>query len=55
MPLGNTYDVPAWGAAVLAVGSLLIGCVLTWLLLSCFQRRSLRKMERTFELKGAKF
>ncbi|KAG7267277.1 hypothetical protein CRUP_015006 [Coryphaenoides rupestris] len=54
-PLGNTDDVPAWGAAILAVGSFLIGCVLTWLLLSCLHRRSLRKMESTFELKGTDF
>ncbi|XP_028828441.1 phospholipase B1, membrane-associated [Denticeps clupeoides] len=46
--------VPAWAAALLAVMGLLIGWMVTWLVLSCVQRR--RKVKTSvLEMKGTSF
>ncbi|KAJ8401165.1 hypothetical protein AAFF_G00387470, partial [Aldrovandia affinis] len=48
----TTLDsVPVWAAAVLAVAGLLIGWGVTWLLLSCRERRKQKKMENVTEMK----
>lgn len=55
-PLPESSDnVPVWLAAVLAVVGLLIGCAVTWLLLSCRAKRSKRKMTAAVEMKDTTF
>ncbi|TNN43879.1 Phospholipase B1, membrane-associated [Liparis tanakae] len=54
-PAPTTDTVPAWLAAVLAVSGLLIGCAVTWLLLSCRAKRKNQRMPATMEMKGTKF
>ncbi|XP_029315903.1 phospholipase B1, membrane-associated [Cottoperca gobio] len=57
MPLTSdcTDNVPAWLAAVLAMTGLLIGCGVTWLLLSCRAKRSKQIMTAPVEMKGTVF
>ncbi|XP_067099417.1 phospholipase B1, membrane-associated-like [Osmerus mordax] len=58
-PLNPTCsdNVPVWAAAVLAVTGLLIGWGLTWVLLSCKEKRNRRKvkMVEEREMKGTGF
>ncbi|CAL8285385.1 unnamed protein product [Lota lota] len=56
-PIDHTCSgsVPAWVTAVLTVVGLLIGCALTWLLLSYLQRKNRQKMKTGLEMKGTKF
>ncbi|KAM9708848.1 phospholipase B1, membrane-associated isoform 1-T1 [Menidia menidia] len=48
-------SVPAWAAALLAVGGIVIGWGITWLLLCCRARRSKRKMTAGEEIKDTMF
>ncbi|PWA16559.1 hypothetical protein CCH79_00004758, partial [Gambusia affinis] len=45
--------VPAWLAAVLAIVGLLIGCAVTWLLLSYRHKRSKKKTSATVEMNAS--
>ncbi|KAI1895188.1 hypothetical protein AGOR_G00103740 [Albula goreensis] len=51
----NSDSVPIWGAALLGVTGLLIGWGVTWLLLSCRERRQKKKLENVVEMKGTGF
>ncbi|KAK5857601.1 hypothetical protein PBY51_010836 [Eleginops maclovinus] len=53
-PFECTNTVPVWLAAVLAVIGLVIGCAVTWLLLSFRAKRS-KKMTAAVEMKGTGF
>uniref|UniRef100_A0A671Q4L4 Uncharacterized protein n=1 Tax=Sinocyclocheilus anshuiensis TaxID=1608454 RepID=A0A671Q4L4_9TELE len=46
--------VPAWAAAVLAVGGLIIGWVVTWMIFY-FRERKNRKRNESTEINGTKF
>lgn len=47
-------SVPVWLSPVLAAAGLVIGCVITWLLLSCRAKRN-QKTTATVEMKGTMF
>ncbi|XP_036398166.1 phospholipase B1, membrane-associated-like [Megalops cyprinoides] len=55
-PVPHCSDsVPVWAAVVFGVAGLLIGWGITWLLLSCRERRKKKKMASVIEMKGNGF
>ncbi|XP_042630024.1 phospholipase B1, membrane-associated-like [Cyprinus carpio] len=49
-----TDTIPAWAAAVLAVGGLIIGWIITWIIFYYRERKN-RKRNKTTEMNGTKF
>uniref|UniRef100_A0A8C1W9H7 Si:ch211-214p16.3 n=1 Tax=Cyprinus carpio TaxID=7962 RepID=A0A8C1W9H7_CYPCA len=49
-----TDTIPAWAAAVLAVGGLIIGWIITWIIFYYRERKN-RKRNKSTEMNGTKF
>ncbi|KAA0711169.1 Phospholipase B1, membrane-associated [Triplophysa tibetana] len=56
-PKSSSDSIPAWGAAVLAVGGLLIGWAITWIFFYYRERRSRKRSQNNTEseMKGTQF
>ncbi|ROJ78948.1 Phospholipase B1, membrane-associated [Anabarilius grahami] len=48
-------SVPAWAAAILAVGGLMIGWVVTWMIFYYRERKNRKRIEHSNEMSGTKF
>ncbi|XP_048047269.1 phospholipase B1, membrane-associated isoform X1 [Megalobrama amblycephala] len=56
LPADRPNDsVPAWAAAILAVGGLMIGWVVTWMIFYYRERKNRKRIEHSNEMSGTKF
>lgn len=56
LPVDRPNDsVPAWAAAILAVGGLMIGWVVTWMIFYYRERKNRKRIEHSNEMSGTKF